>query len=34
MPWYGYLLLGVILLIILYPFLITRKKYKDITTCR
>ncbi|WP_458257822.1 hypothetical protein [Spiroplasma endosymbiont of Dactylopius coccus] len=28
MPWYGYLLLGVILLIILYPFLITRKNIK------
>ncbi len=28
MPWCGYLLLGVILLIILYPFLITRKNIK------
>ncbi|BET39486.1 hypothetical protein [Spiroplasma ixodetis] len=28
MPWYGYLLLGVLLLIILYPFLITRKNIK------
>ncbi|WJG70861.1 hypothetical protein [Spiroplasma ixodetis] len=28
MPWYGYLLLGVLLLITLYPFLITRKNIK------
>ncbi|WP_458257382.1 hypothetical protein [Spiroplasma endosymbiont of Dactylopius coccus] len=28
MPWYGYLLLGILLLIILYPFLITRKNIK------
>ena len=30
MLWYGFL--GVLLLIILYSFLITRKKYKDIYT--
>ncbi|WJG71138.1 hypothetical protein [Spiroplasma ixodetis] len=28
MPWYGYLLLGFLLLITLYPFLITRKNIK------
>ncbi|WJG70066.1 hypothetical protein [Spiroplasma ixodetis] len=28
MPWYGYFLLGILLLIIIYPFLITRKNIK------